>query len=49
VALPAWGSLQDLSNKLKNQMGLEIAARESPTGNPLFGLKVQRIVESVRF
>ncbi|KAH9813011.1 hypothetical protein DFH28DRAFT_1128957 [Melampsora americana] len=46
VALPAWGSLRDLSKQLKKQMGLEIAARESPTGNPLFGLKVQKIVES---
>ncbi|KAH9811918.1 hypothetical protein DFH28DRAFT_931583 [Melampsora americana] len=46
VALPAWGSLRDLSKRLKKKMGLDIAARESPTGNPLFGLKVQKIVES---
>ncbi|KAH9807163.1 hypothetical protein DFH28DRAFT_1152885 [Melampsora americana] len=39
VQLPAWGSLRELSNRLKRRMGLAIAARDSPTGNPLFGLK----------
>ncbi|KAH9823042.1 hypothetical protein DFH28DRAFT_881080 [Melampsora americana] len=46
VQLPAWGSLRELRNRLKRRMGLAIAARDSPTGNPLFGLKVQTIIQS---
>ncbi|KAH9814463.1 hypothetical protein DFH28DRAFT_1168556 [Melampsora americana] len=39
MELPEWRSLRDLTNRLKHQMGLDISARVSPTGNPVFGLK----------
>ncbi|KAH9822967.1 hypothetical protein DFH28DRAFT_1048547 [Melampsora americana] len=46
VKLPAWGSLRALKNRLQSKMGLDICARDSPTGKPLFGLKVQTIIQS---
>ncbi|KAH9815232.1 hypothetical protein DFH28DRAFT_1165648 [Melampsora americana] len=39
VNLPAWGSIRALSNRLKGKMGLNISERDSPAGNPLFGLQ----------
>ncbi|KAH9808616.1 hypothetical protein DFH28DRAFT_908266 [Melampsora americana] len=47
VELPAWRSLHALSNHLKGKMGLQIAAQDSPTGSPFFGLTVQTIIQSV--
>ncbi|KAH9816221.1 hypothetical protein DFH28DRAFT_837683, partial [Melampsora americana] len=46
VELPEWRSLQDLTNQLKHQMGLDISAKVSPTGNPVFGLRAKTIIKS---
>lgn len=46
VNLPEWGTLRALSNRLKRKIDLVVSARVSPTGKPLFGLKVQTIVQS---
>ncbi|KAH9813949.1 hypothetical protein DFH28DRAFT_1170063 [Melampsora americana] len=46
VNLPGWGSLRDLSIHMKTNLGFNVIERLSPSGTPLFGLEIKRIIKN---